>query len=174
MACIISICQSWYNTIIQFEQVIEAHTWIQYLLIFLSISPCSAALFNIQWRFLQLKLSFCTYCQFPLKYFLFIHRLRDMSNSQHHNFLTWKLNEEIIWIINKLIIAENNLLTTPGFEPRTSQSDRGSKLTSLAKGNLVQGVPGQVRQKSWMKLVSDNGRKRILCKSAVGKKQGWF
>ena len=30
VACIISICQSWYITVIQYEQVIEAHTWIQY------------------------------------------------------------------------------------------------------------------------------------------------
>ena len=41
-------------------------------------------------------------------------------------WLTWKLNEEIIWIKKlflwkiKKLFAENNLLTSPGIEPQTS------------------------------------------------------
>ena len=42
VACIISICQSWYITVIQYEQVIEAHTWIQllYFSLHLSLTSC--------------------------------------------------------------------------------------------------------------------------------------
>ena len=107
----ISICQSWYITgpyitVIQDEQVIEAHTWIQYCwLIFLSISPCSAALLTFNEDSSNWALSALS---FFLKVSLLIFQILETIRQ--------KLTASSCWyeFITDLLL--------PRFEPRTSST----------------------------------------------------